>query len=252
MHSLHNTSGMSEVTPPAVTPPAEVKTDAGLLTGIVPDAKAAADALAAKATADAAAAAALDPVKAAADAAKAKTDADKIAAEAKANSIPEKYEFTKPATDALNADDEADTIADAKAMGLTAKQAQALYDHRAAQIKTDTQAYKDQITRVQKGWVEELRNDKEFGPKFEANLLAANKAISRFSPDGQLAKLLAIEGMANNPTIAKFLASIGNAMSEGTFIVADPTITTAPKAGERTFEQTANGLFPSLVKNNKG
>lgn len=236
---------MPDAVPPVVTPPADAKPDAGLLNGVVPEVKPDAAAVAAKAAADAAAAAALDPAKVAADAAKAKADADKLAAEAKANSVPEKYEFTKPATDALNADDEADAIADAKALGLTVKQAQALYDHRAAQIKTDLQAYKDQVARVQKGWVEELRNDKEFGPKFEANILAANKFISRFSPDGALAKLLAIEGMASNPTIVKVLAAAGASMAEGSFIVSDSTVV-APKAGERTFEQTANGLFPSL------
>lgn len=239
---------MPDAVPPVVTPPADAKPDAGLLSGVVPEVKPDAAAVAAKAAADAAAAAAQTPEKIAADAAKAKAEADKAAAEAKANSVPDKYEFTKPAADALNADDEADAIADAKALGLTAKQAQALYDHRAAQIKTETQAYKDQVARIQKGWVEELRNDKEFGPKFEANVLAANKFISRFSPDGSLAKLLAIEGMANNPTIAKVLAAAGNAMSEGSFIVADPTQVAAPKAGERTFEQTADGLFPSLAK----
>lgn len=237
---------MPDAVPPVVTPPADAKPADGLLSGIVPEVKPDAAAVAAKAAADAAAAAAQTPEKTAADAAKAKADADKLAADAKANSVPEKYEFTKPATDALNADDEADAVADAKALGLTVKQAQALYDHRAAQAKTDTQAYKDQVARVNKGWVEELRNDPEFGKKFESNVLNANKAIARFSPDGSLAKLLAIEGMANNPTIAKFLAAVGGSMSEGTFIVADPTKVTAPKAGERTFEQTANGLFPSL------
>jgi hypothetical protein len=228
---------------------ADAKAD-GILTGVVVDP--AADKTASdKAAADKIEAdkVSTDPAKVAAD----KVAADKVAADAaalaKANAVPDKYEFTKPDEGAMHADDEADTAADAKALGLTVAQAQKLYDHRAAQIKEQIAAAKDQNDRTQKAWKQELMADADFGKaKFEASVLAANKAIAQFdTPDKAMAKLLAVEGMQNNPVIAKFLARVGAAMTEGKFISGN-TEPAKSKPGERSFEETAKGLFPSLSK----
>lgn len=186
--------------------------------------------------------------KATADAASAKAASDAAAAAAAKPVIPEKYEFKKPEKGALSADDESDLVAEAKLLGLTGDAAQKFYDHRLSQLTEATKSMLAEQTRMQQEWRTQLQNDPEVGQaNFEKSKLNANRALASFDDkDRSMAKFLAVEGMANHPTIYKFLARMGASMGEDKVVTGNAPTTSKP--GERSFEETANRLYPSLVK----
>jgi hypothetical protein len=99
-------------------------------------------------------------------------------------------------------------------MGLKGEQAQKLFDFH---VKALTQA--DQKTRAsweqtQKGWVESVKADKEYGgAQYEQNVKVAQKAIAKFGGP-ELERVLAVSGLGNHPELVRFAFRVGKAFAE--------------------------------------
>ena len=233
-------------TDPAVVAAAATTLAAGddpALAGTTPDDKAAAEALAKKEADDAAAAqttndkAAADK-KAADDAAEATRRAaltqeqreaeDKIAADkkaaddaaaAKAKGVPEKYELKLPEGVTLDAEITTAFEAKAKALGLTQKDAQELYDLGAQVTAKNMASMTAQVSQTQASWLAAAQADKEFGGEsLVANMAVAKKALSFATPEFKT--MLNESKLGNHPEIIRFMYRIGKAMSEDGYVAS--------------------------------
>ncbi len=142
-----------------------------------------------------------------------------------APAVPEKYEFVKPKEGAMVPDDEAELVAEAKALGLTQEQAQKFYDARLASHKATNEAIAQQQAQIRSEWMKDIMADPNYGgAKFEASKMNANRLISQAGEEGKaFAALLAKEGLDAEPTLFRFLAKIGSRTGEGSWLTGDTT-----------------------------
>ncbi|HGE8503701.1 peptidase [Serratia ureilytica] len=149
----------------------------------------------------------------------AKEKADKEAAEKaekeKKPASPEKYEFTPPEGQELDANALAVFEPIAKELGLSQEQAQKLVDIYPQIQQQQAEAWSKQVS----DWGEQVKADKEIGgDKFNASVGAAQRALDQFG-NTELREYLNASGLGNHPALVRFCAKVGKAMAEDTFVV---------------------------------
>ncbi|EMM3172380.1 peptidase [Serratia marcescens] len=149
----------------------------------------------------------------------AKEKADKEAAEKaekdKKPEAPEKYEFTPPEGQELDANALAVFEPVAKELGLSQEQAQKLVDIYPQIQQQQAEAWSKQVS----DWGEQVKADKEIGgDKFNASVGAAQRALDQFG-NPELREYLNASGLGNHPALVRFCAKVGKAMAEDTFVV---------------------------------
>lgn len=149
----------------------------------------------------------------------AKEKADKEAAEKaekeKKPAAPEKYEFTPPEGQELDANALAVFEPIAKELGLSQEQAQKLVDIYPQIQQQQAEAWGKQVA----DWGEQVKADKEIGgDKFNASVGAAQRALDQFG-NTELREYLNASGLGNHPALVRFCAKVGKAMAEDTFVV---------------------------------
>ncbi|HGO4162715.1 TPA: peptidase [Serratia marcescens] len=149
----------------------------------------------------------------------AKEKADKEAAEKagkeKKPEAPEKYEFTPPEGQELDANALAVFEPIAKELGLSQEQAQKLVDIYPQIQQQQAEAWSKQVA----DWGEQVKADKEIGgDKFNASVGAAQRALDQFG-NTELREYLNASGLGNHPALVRFCAKVGKAMAEDSFVV---------------------------------
>ncbi len=149
----------------------------------------------------------------------AKDKVDKEAAEKaekeKKPAAPEKYEFTPPEGQELDANALAVFEPIAKELGLSQEQAQKLVDIYPQIQQQQAEAWSKQVA----DWGEQVKADKEIGgDKFNASVGAAQRALDQFG-NPELREYLNASGLGNHPALVRFCAKVGKAMAEDTFVV---------------------------------
>ncbi|MEL5205606.1 MULTISPECIES: peptidase [Serratia] len=149
----------------------------------------------------------------------AKEKADKEAAEEaekdKKPAAPEKYEFTPPEGQELDANALAVFEPIAKELGLSQEQAQKLVDIYPQIQQQQAEAWSKQVS----DWGEQVKADKEIGgDKFNASVGAAQRALDQFG-NPELREYLNASGLGNHPALVRFCAKVGKAMAEDSFVV---------------------------------
>lgn len=117
--------------------------------------------------------------------------------------IPESYKFLIPKDSPLNQTQIEKIAAHAKSTGMTQEAAQAYLNERSSDyssfITSQTTAMKEQS----KQWIEELRNDKDFGgDAFNENVELAKRYVDTFFPD-EVKKVLNETGLGNHPGLVR-------------------------------------------------
>lgn len=162
---------------------------------------------------------------------------------------PEKYEaFKLPEGVTINEPVMAEFQGVAKDMGLSQEGAQKLIDFHAKTLQDFAKATGEEQEKAWKavtdGWLEEAKNDKDFGgDKFNENVAVAKKALDAFDPLGQgktspLREMLDATGAGNNPALLKFLKAVGTAVGNDKIHVGSATSSDGVKPVEQR-------LFPT-------
>lgn len=103
--------------------------------------------------------------------------------------------------------------------------AQTIFDERLALangIKAQTDQAQTAFNAEVEGWKKSIAEDKEFGgEKFNQTVSAANSALTKADPTGELTKILKDSGYANHPGVIKAFARIA-AAGFGDAIVGTP------------------------------
>ena len=138
--------------------------------------------------------------------------AEDAAAAAKLKEVPEdgKYEFTLPEgmeMDTVLAEKAGPVLKDA---GITREQANKL----AGIIAADRKERFEQWGKTQEEWVSKAKTDKEFGgDKFDASITGAKRVLNKFGTP-ELQEYLTASGGGNHPEMIRFMARVGNAISD--------------------------------------
>lgn len=167
----------------------------------------------------------------------------KDSTEAKAEAVPEKYEFTMP--DGIEMDSEmlAEFEPIAKELGLSQEKAQKLVDIQikslqklqAAHEIQQEEAFKEMTTQ----WATAAKADSEYGgAKFNENLSVAQKALKQFASEG-LIEYLNSSGLGNHPEVIRTFVKVGKAISEDKFVVGG-------QGGARATDP-AKVIYPNLA-----
>lgn len=167
----------------------------------------------------------------------------KDSTEAKAEAVPEKYEFTMP--DGVEMDSEmlAEFEPIAKELGLSQEKAQKLVDIQikslqklqAAHEIQQEEAFKEMTTQ----WATAAKADSEYGgAKFNENLSVAQKALKQFASEG-LIEYLNSSGLGNHPEVIRTFVKVGKAISEDKFVVGG-------QGGARATDP-AKVIYPNLA-----
>jgi hypothetical protein len=133
---------------------------------------------------------------------------DKPADEPKPAAVaPEKYDLKLPDGSLVKPESVAAIEAYAKANKLSADAAQAVLSHQHAEHAA-LQVRRD-------GWLEEIKNDKEFGgDAIRMNSEHAKRGLELFDPTGELGNVLIATGLGNFPALHKFFVRLGKASSD--------------------------------------
>lgn len=171
----------------------------------------------------------------------------KDSTEAKAEAVPEKYEFTMP--EGVEADSEmlAEFEPIAKELGLSQEKAQKLVDIQIKSLQKSIQrmqadheiqqeeAFKEMTTQ----WATAAKADSEYGgAKFNENLSVAQKALKQFASEG-LIEYLNSSGLGNHPEVIRTFVKVGKAISEDSFVVGG-------QGGARATDP-AKVIYPNLA-----
>lgn len=184
----------------------------------------------------AAATLAAEQAAAAALAANAPSAADKAAADAVAEAakivpvvpaVPEKYDLKLPEGSKVDAAIVERTAAKARELGLSNEAGQKLLDSTVQEETARAEAYGALVdswkpggtafVERDKAWRAEALADPDIGgtpEKLAISIEKGQQALTRFGPE--LKTLLHETGEGSHPAVIKFLAAIGNAMSEAT------------------------------------
>ena len=128
---------------------------------------------------------------------------------------PEKYEFTPPEGQELDANALSVFEPIAKELGLTQEQAQKLVDIYPQIQQQQAEAWSKQVAE----WGEQVKADKEIGgDKFNASVGLAQRALDQFG-NPELREYLNASGLGNHPALVRFCAKVGKSMAEDSFVV---------------------------------
>lgn len=167
----------------------------------------------------------------------------KDSTEAKAEAVPEKYEFTMPEGVEMDSEMLAEFEPIAKELGLSQDKAQKLVDIQikslqklqAAHEIQQEEAFKEMTTQ----WATAAKADSEYGgAKFNENLSVAQKALKQFASEG-LIEYLNSSGLGNHPEVIRTFVKVGKAISEDKFVVGG-------QGGARATDP-AKVIYPNLA-----
>lgn len=134
--------------------------------------------------------------------------------EVKAPVVPEKYDLKLPEGSPLDASQVEAVSSYAKEQKLSQETAQAILDR-------ESKANEVLVRQNTKVWLEELRNDKEFGGnELEANGELAFKAAEKWFGN-EFAALIKKAHLNNHPMLFKGLVRLGKANADDTFVKAN-------------------------------
>lgn len=129
---------------------------------------------------------------------------------------PEKYELKLPQDSLLDASDLERIAAYAKAQGLSQKDAEAMVE-RDSRLVADYQ--KRQVETLKKtsneAWINEIRNDKEFGGEAFKQTAETCKATIAAYADQDFKDALESTGLGNHPALVRFVARVGKKLGVG-------------------------------------
>lgn len=142
---------------------------------------------------------------------------------------PESYvDYTIPEGFSLDKDMLGNFNKVAKELNLSQDKAQKLIDVAVNHTQQINKQGHEAFHEVRKGWVSELKEDKEFGgAKYDKTIHHAQKVLQKFGSEG-LNKFLVSSGAGDNGEVIKLLARIGSKISEDTVVDGAPV--GAPKS----------------------
>lgn len=124
-----------------------------------------------------------------------------------------------------------------KESGLSQIQAQKFIDMHSAQVQADSKASSDSYNQTVKDWVEEGKNDAEYGgDKYDENVGLANRAVDKFGTP-KLVEVLKQTGLGNHPEFVRLFTRIGKLIKED-----DPGGNETPPGSDKT---AAEILYPN-------
>ncbi|WP_442801396.1 peptidase [Serratia rubidaea] len=128
---------------------------------------------------------------------------------------PEKYEFSAPEGQELDANALSVFEPIAKELGLSQEQAQKLVDIYPQLQQQQADAWSKQVA----DWGEQVKADKEIGgDNFNASVGAAQRALDQFG-NPELREYLEASGLGNHPALVRFCAKVGKSMAEDTIVM---------------------------------
>lgn len=128
--------------------------------------------------------------------------------------VPEKYELKLKEGSLLDAKVVEHVEARAKALGLSAEQAQALLEEKEQTVSSIVQSQKDTLAANTAKWIEDVKNDKELGGEgVNENLETAKRFVAKFGSDA-FKKELEITGYGNHPELIRIFARAGKALKD--------------------------------------
>ena len=102
----------------------------------------------------------------------------------------------------------------AKGMNLTQEQAQQLISLQSEHALKQQQAAQDKFMEQVQAWEAQVKEDKEFGgSKLEQTLATATRALDKYGTP-ELKDLLNSSGLGNHPEMVRFVARVGQSVSE--------------------------------------
>ena len=153
----------------------------------------------------------------------------------------DKLEFRKPDGYKGADSDIARVRALAKATGLTAEQAQKLFDHDAATITADGEAMVREVAQTRAANITALKADAEFGgTKYTESLTRADQALAILDPKGELLAELKEFGLEHHPTLVRAFMRAGRMMAEGT------TFVQAKQGSEESRSASLSEFYPTM------
>lgn len=155
----------------------------------------------------------------------------------------DKLDFKKP-DGYKGADSDIAFVRDlAKSTGLTAEQAQKLFDRHAAVIADEEAAIAREIEQTRNDHIAALKSDPEFGgPKFQESITKADQFLAKYDTEGKLLAKLKQFGLEHEPDLVRVFMRAAAASSEGKFIQPGKT------NGEGSRAATAQELYPSMPR----
>lgn len=137
------------------------------------------------------------------------------------NEVPEDYEeLSLPEKTGLNDDDMARIREEAKALGLTRKQAKLKLEQENTRAAKAAERQMEVFKKQTEDWADEVKADKELGGKnFAETERLTGLAVQKFATD-ELKELLNTTGFGNNIHVVKFFAEVGKAMDESELVHA--------------------------------
>ncbi|QPT15226.1 peptidase [Serratia rubidaea] len=128
---------------------------------------------------------------------------------------PEKYEFSAPEGQELDANALSVFEPIAKELGLSQEQAQKLVDIYPQLQQQQAEAWSKQVA----DWGEQVKADKEIGgDNFNASVGAAQRALDQFG-NPELREYLNASGLGNHPALVRFCAKVGKSMAEDSIVM---------------------------------
>lgn len=137
----------------------------------------------------------------------------------------------------------------AKELGLKSEGAQKLADLFIEAQKGWTERANAEGDKLRKGWVDELKSDKDFGgANFDANAQSARKAVMKYATKEERA-WLDETGLGDAPQLVRMMARIGKAIAEDSIAGAtagNGAVTAAQSEGARLRAMYPNSpeMFP--------
>lgn len=152
----------------------------------------------------------------------------------------DKLEFQKPA-DYKGSDSDIAFVRDlAKSTGLSAEQAQKLFDRHAAVIASEEAAIAREVEQTRADHIAALKSDPEFGgPKFAESITKADQFLAKYDTDGKLLAKLKQFGLEHEPDLVRVFMRAAAASSEGKFVQGG-------KAPQQSRAATAQELYHSM------
>lgn len=160
--------------------------------------------------------------------------------------VPEKYDFKLPSGSTLPATFVERTAAIARELGLGNDAAQKLLDRQIDDITQVTTAQQALLDAWKPGGTEWSKRDQEWRTaaladpaiggspeKLTASVAAAQQALAKYG-NPELKAALNESGYGSHPGVLKFMAAIGRAMSEGTFVFGAPPAKLGTKSDAQT------------------
>jgi hypothetical protein len=136
----------------------------------------------------------------------------------------------------------------AKEAGLTSESAQKVFD---LGLKMQQSLLEDQDRQLEQYKTESIATlKKEWGPHFDANVVAAQKVIDKFGDPKLLDEL---NGLECSPAVMRTLSAIGKALGEDTIAIPGTRSIPAAKPGKNitgnaVVDKFADDLYPSMHK----